>query len=90
MVIEFHLKQKFGKDPYEVFVEDPRSFYEALEEIFGAGAESMISLVGTFLTKKYGVTCTAAEFVNLVVNGDEPAKRAVKEILTSIASQPAK
>lgn len=90
MVIEFHLKQKFGKDPYEVFVEDPKSFYEALEEIFGAGAESMISLVGTFLTKKCGVTCTAAEFVNSVVNGDEPAKLALKEILTNIASQPAK
>jgi hypothetical protein len=50
----------------------------------------MISLVGTFLTTKCGVTCIAAEFVNLVVNGDEPAKRALKEILTSIASQPVK
>jgi len=89
VVIEFHLKQKFGKDPYEVLLEDPKSFYEALEEIFGAGAESMISLVGTFLIKKYGITCTATEFLNMVVNGDEPAKRALKEILTSIASQPA-
>jgi hypothetical protein len=85
VVIEFHLKQKFGKDPYEVFLEDPKSFYEALEEIFEAGAESMISLVGTFLVKKYGITCEATEFLNLVVNGDEPAKRALKEILTSIA-----
>lgn len=90
VVIEFHLKQKFGKDPYEVFLEDPKSFYEALEEIFGAGAESMISLVGTFLIKKYGITCTATEFLNLVVNGDEPARRALKEILTCIASQSAK
>jgi hypothetical protein len=86
VVIEFHLKQKFGKDPYEVFVEDPKSFYEALKEIFGAGAESMITLVGTFLIKKYGITCTASEFLNLVVDGDEPAKRTLKEILKNIAS----
>lgn len=87
VVIAFHLKQKFGKDPYEVFAEDPRSFYKALEEIFGAGAESMISLVGTFLIKKYGMTCTADEFVKLVVSGDEPAKLALKGIMQTIASQ---
>jgi hypothetical protein len=61
-----------------------------LKEIFGAGAESMITLVGTFLIKKYGITCTATEFLNLIANGDEPAKCTLKEILTSIASQPAK
>jgi hypothetical protein len=86
-VIEFHLKQKFGRDPCEVFVEDPTAFYTALKEIFGAGAESIISLVGTFLVNKYGMTASAETFLNLVVKGDESSKSRLEEILSRIAHQ---
>lgn len=81
-VITFHLKQKFEKDPSEVFVEDPRAFYTALKEIFGAGAESIISLVGTLLINKYGITCSPESFVSLVVEGDESSKNKLEEILS--------
>lgn len=86
-VIEFHLKQKFGRDPSEVFVEDPRTFYIALKEIFGAGAESIISLIGTYLVNEYGVTGGAERFVNLVVKGDESSKNKLEEILSKIVDQ---
>jgi hypothetical protein len=86
-VITFHLKQKFGKDPYEVFAEDPRAFYTALEEIFGAGAESIITLVGTFLINRYGLTLSAQSFVNLVVKGDKSSKNKLQEIFSKVVNQ---
>jgi len=85
IIISFHLKQKFGKDPYEVLVDDPKTFFNGLEEVLGAGAEAVISLIGAFLVIKYGVNCTADEFVRLLNKGDEPSKRRLKEILTDIA-----
>ncbi len=86
-VITFHLKQKFGKDPCEVFLEDPRAFYTALEEIFGAGAQSIINLVATFLIDKYGMTYNAEEFVNLMVKGDKSSKSKLEKILSCIVSE---
>jgi hypothetical protein len=33
IIISFHLKQKLGKDPYEVFVDDPKtSFNEGAQK----------------------------------------------------------
>jgi hypothetical protein len=86
-VITFHLKKKFGKDPSEVFVEDPAAFYTALKAIFGAGAENIISLVGTLLMNKYGVTCTTESFVNLMVKGDKSSKDTLGEILSHIPQE---
>lgn len=83
-VIMFHLKQKFGKDPSEVFVEDPGAFYTALKEIFGAGAESIITLVGTLLATKYGVTFSTESFLSLVVKGDRSSKDRLGEILSHV------
>ena len=82
IIISFHLKQKFGKDPYEVLVDDPKTFFNGLEEVLGAGAEAVISLIGAFLVIKYCVNCTPDEFVRLLIKGDEPSKRRLKEILT--------
>lgn len=86
IIISFHLKQKFGKDPYEVLVNDPKTFFNGLKDVLGAGAEAVISLIGTFLVIKYGVNCTPNEFVRLLNKGDEPSKRRLKEILIGIAN----
>ena len=68
-----------------MLVNDPKTFFNGLEEVLGAGAEAVISLIGTFLVIKYGVNCTLDEFVRLVIKGDEPSKRRLKEILIDIA-----
>jgi len=86
-VIVFHLKKKFGKDPYEVFTDDPKEFFKGLEEVFGAAAECMVGLIGAFIVRKYEIACTAEEFVALVVKGDELSKRRLREILFCVASQ---
>lgn len=86
-VITFHLKQKFRKDPSETFVEDPKAFYAALEEVFGAGAHCIISLVAALLIKKHCMTYNAEEFVNLMLKGDESSKKMLVEILSFVADE---
>jgi len=70
-----------------VFVEDPRAFYTALQSIFGAGAESIVNLVGTFLTSKYGMTYGGEEFAQLLIVGDKLSRKKIREILSQIVNR---
>ena len=87
LIISFHLKQKFGKDPYDVLVNDPETFYNGLTEISGTGADVVLSLVGTLLSKRYGVSHSAEEFLVLFTRSDSQSKHKLKEIFRSIADQ---
>ena len=87
VIISFHLKQKFGKDPYEVLIDNPKTFNDGLKEVLGEGAEAVINLVGTFLTIKYDVDCTAEEFVKLFVESSPLSARKLSEIFRSIVTQ---
>jgi hypothetical protein len=86
VIISFHLKQKFGKDPYELLMENPKIFYNGLKEVLGEGAEAVINLVGTYLTVKYDTNCTAEEFVKLFTRNGKPL-RSLSEIFADIVSQ---
>jgi len=88
LIISFHLKQKFGKDPYEVLIDDPKAFYNGLTEISGTGADTVLSLVGTLLSKRYGVSRSAEEFLALFTRSDSQSKHELKEIFRRIADQP--
>jgi hypothetical protein len=87
IIITFHLKQKFNRDPYEVLITDPKTFYNGLKEVLGAGAEAVITLVGTFLTVKYHTNYTAKEFVELFTKTGEPQRQGLSEIFESIVNQ---
>jgi len=87
IIISFHLKQKFGKDPYEVLIDNPKAFYNGLREVLGEGAEAIISLVGTYLTVKYDTNCTTEEFVRLFTRNGKPTKERLQEIFRNIILQ---
>jgi hypothetical protein len=87
VIISFHLKQKFGKDPYEVLIDNPRTFNDGLKEVLGEGAEAVINLVGTFLTIKYDVDCTAEEFTGLFTKDNTSSTQKLSEIFGSIITQ---
>lgn len=87
LIISFHLKQKFGKDPYDVLIDDPKAFYNGLTEISGDGADTVLSLVGTLLSKRYGVSRSAEEFLVLFTRSDSQSKHELKEIFRRIADQ---
>ena len=86
-VITFHLQRKFGKDPSETFIEDPKAFYGALEEVFGAGAQHIILIVATLLIKKHCMTCSAGDFLHLLMKGDEASKKILAEIFSCAANE---
>ena len=87
VIISFHLKQKFGKDPYEVLIDNPRTFNDGLKEVLGEGAEAVINLVGTFLTIKYDVNCTAQEFTGLFTKDSASSTQKLSEIFGSIITE---
>jgi hypothetical protein len=87
LIISFHLKQKFGKDPYDVLIDDPKAFYNGLTEISGTGADTVLSLVGTLLSKRYGSNRSAEEFLVLFTRSDSQSKHELKEIFRRIADQ---
>jgi hypothetical protein len=87
VIISFHLKQKFGKDPYEVLIDNPRTFNDGLKEVLGEGAEAVINLVGTFLTIKYDVDCTAEEFIGLFTKDSASSTQKLSEIFGTIITQ---
>lgn len=87
IIISFHLKQKFCKDPYEVLMDNPKTFYDGLKEVLGEGADAVINLVGTFLTAKYKVNCKSEEFVELFTKDSPLSARKLSEIFQSIVTQ---
>jgi hypothetical protein len=87
VIISFHLKKKFDKDPYEVLIDNPRTFNDGLKEVLGEGAEAVINLVGTFLTIKYHVDCTAEEFTSLFTKDSASSTQKLSEIFGSIITQ---
>jgi hypothetical protein len=87
IIISFHLKQKFGKDPYEVLLENPTTYYAGLKEVLGEGGEAVINLVGTFLTAKYNVDCTAEEFLKLFTKDSQLSARKLSEIFRTVVIQ---
>jgi hypothetical protein len=87
IIISFHLKQKFGKDPYEVLIESPTTYYDGLKEVLGEGGDAVINLVGTFLTAKYNVDCTAEEFLKLFTKEGQLSARKLSEIFQSVVTQ---
>jgi hypothetical protein len=87
IIISFQLKQKFGKDPYDVLLDDPETFYNGLREILGVGADTVLSLVGTFLSKRYGVSRSAEEFLALFTRSDSQSKHELKELFRRITDQ---
>jgi len=84
IIISFHLKQKFGKDPYEILLGDPKCFYNGLKEVLGEGAEAVINLVGTYITAKYNVNCAAEEFVKLFTRNGRSSAQKLLDVFKAI------
>jgi len=93
IIISYQLKQKFGKDPYIVLLDDPKAFYNGLREVSGDGADAVLSLVGALLSKRYllsqpyGTSRSAEEFLALFTRSDSQSKHELKEIFRRIADQ---
>jgi len=56
-----------------------------LGEVLGVGADMVLSLVGTLLSKRYGTSRSAEEFLVLFTRSDIQSKHELKELFRRIA-----
>jgi hypothetical protein len=87
IIISFHLKQKFGKDPYEVLISNPKLFYSGLKEVLGEGAEAVLNLAGTYIAAKYKLTFSVEEFTKMFTKDDASAPQKLSQIFRTIIDQ---
>ena len=81
-VFEFNLTRILGRDPFELFYEDPPLFYEGLKKMFTAGADAILRLIGDVLINGSGLTnVTIEDFLNFMERGDPEAKAKLREML---------
>jgi len=81
-VFEFNLTRILGRDPFELFYEDPPLFYEGLKKMFTAGADAILRLIGNVLINGSGLTnVTIEDFLNFMERGDPEAKAKLREML---------
>lgn len=66
---------------------DPKTFYNGLKEVLGAGAEAVITLVGTHLALKYSTNCTSQEFVALFTGNEELSTQKLEELFGNVINQ---
>ena len=87
IIIAFHLKQKFGKDPYEVLISNPKLFYSGLKEVLGEGAEAVLNLAGTYIAAKYKLPFSVEEFTRIFTKDDATATQKLSQIFRTIIDQ---
>jgi hypothetical protein len=87
IIISFHLKQKFGKDPYEVLISNPKLFYSGLKEVLGEGAEAVLNLAGTYIAAKYKLIFSVEEFTSMFTKDDASATQKLSQIFRTIIAQ---
>ena len=73
-IICFHLKKEFGEDPYETLENDPKAFYKGLQRVLGAGADVVLTIINTYLEKRYHVDFPRGDFATIFKEGDESLK----------------
>lgn len=73
--LEFHLSNILERDPYDVFCDSPRNFYEALQSIFGQGADKVLEVIFSTLAQKGLIKwVNPAQAVELLKAGDEASR----------------
>ncbi|MEM2728715.1 MAG: hypothetical protein QXF59_06570 [Candidatus Bathyarchaeia archaeon] len=81
----FFLRRGLGRDPFEVFWEDPGAFYRELERVFGVGAKVLIKLLVSRINSEFGLNMSSERFVELMQRGDESSVEEIRSFLTKIA-----
>jgi len=83
--IIFFLHMELNRDPFEVFWENPRTVYHAMEKIFGVGAEILINTFVERVNQEYGLNMRTERFLNLMRNSNQNSIKKVRDFLREIA-----
>ena len=86
-VLEYHLSKRLsGADPFELLLDEPNAFYEALASIFGAeGSLLFLKTVFKQIVNGYQLNnWNAEEFAELLARGGREARESLMKLLESL------
>ncbi|MCS7116494.1 MAG: hypothetical protein RMJ31_04530 [Nitrososphaerota archaeon] len=81
----FLLRKNLGRDPSEVFWEDPGAVYREMERIFGIGAKVLINFLVTKINEKFDLNMNPEHFLDLMRSGDQHSVEEIRSFLAKIA-----
>ena len=83
IALEYHLSRILGEEPLQVFIENPRRFYEALREIFGEnGARVTFRLLcGKLAELSKAVYPTPEDLFELMLKDEKAARREIRRLI---------
>lgn len=81
----FFLRRGLGRDPFEVFWDDPGAFYREMERVFGVGAKLLIKLFVSRINDELGLNMSPEHFLELMRSGDQRSVEEIRLFLTKIA-----
>lgn len=81
----FFLRRDLGRDPFEVFWDDPGAIYREMEKVFGVGAKVLIKLLVSRINSEFGLNISSERFLELMRSGDQRSIDEMRSFLTKIA-----
>ena len=86
-VLEYSLARVLREDPFTVFIESPRAFYNGMSRIFGKGADALLRLLfASILRQNLATPSTSPEELLLYLKiGDmESRTKLIKELMKAM------
>jgi hypothetical protein len=83
--ILFFLHAELGRDPSEMFWEDPKAAYQSMEKVLGIGTKALISILITRINQEYELTMDPKHFLNLMCDGSQGSVEEIRVFLRKIA-----
>ncbi|MGP3702811.1 MAG: hypothetical protein ACKD6N_03430 [Candidatus Bathyarchaeota archaeon] len=84
-VLMFFLQKDLGRDPFNIFWENPEAFYYTIKKVFGVGAEVLINLLVGEINKGCGLNINQEHFLELICSGSQGCVEELHNFLKKVA-----
>lgn len=79
------LRRGLGREPSELFWEDPKAFYSGLERVLGMGAKVLIDLFVSAINHEGNLNIKSENFLKLIRNGSPKSIEEIRLIIRGLA-----
>lgn len=81
----FFLRRGLGRDPFEVFWDNPGVFYRELEKVFGVGARVLIRLLVSRINNEFSLNMNPQRFLELMQRGDQQSIDEIRSFIAKVS-----
>jgi hypothetical protein len=75
------LKRGLGREPSEIFWENPKEFYSGMEKTIGMGAEVLVRLLVDAINRESNLNMSPDKFIELMRSGNPKSIEEIRSIL---------